>query len=178
MTENGKCGFKCPGDPPCSQWTGTGCALDSIDWEDAEWDDDEEDYSRDDEVSCLNCGPECPAWVGDGLCEIALAWEQTMHDQYMDLHSGQQPCPVCGAMLISYEIATDQLWIWPGGDWPYSPMVGLEIYAILAAPKGEIHRQADVVHIFVGDGELRRECLIILDPDCIEKDREFVRESQ
>lgn len=47
-------------------WTGTGCALDDV--PDLADDDPDGDYSE--VTSCLECGPECSEWVGDGLCCI------------------------------------------------------------------------------------------------------------
>jgi hypothetical protein len=53
-------------------WTGTGCALDDVP---DPWDDDDPDEDYSEVPSCLDCGPECHEWMGDGLCAIALASE-------------------------------------------------------------------------------------------------------
>jgi hypothetical protein len=132
---------------------GDACYLEDFPWDDF---DDEVD-----EFSCDNCGPWCEHWGGDGLCMLAIAQSGAENEHYeANFVTPNVTCPECGKILTMYEIPVDELWLWPGDF--YNPMIALDIFAVYDAPKGEIHRHGDLCHIWVGTGEHRRECLILL----------------
>lgn len=136
-----------------------------------DWDDDEEESGGWDSMICTpqNCG-EC--WGGDGLCMREIEAMATEHEEFHKKYVSENiECPHCKARLTRYQIPTTELWTWPG-VWPggvyYSPMIALGIFAVMDAPKGEVHPPADgrfytYHHIWVGEGEYRDEKLIMLD---------------
>lgn len=116
--------------------------------------DDDEDY-------CDHCGPWCEHWGGDGLCELILEEQARQAEEFERLYVEKDTrCPVCGQVLICYSIPTDELWTWPGDF--YNPIIALEIYAIYGAPKDELHRSGNLVHIWIGEGQYREEKLVRL----------------
>lgn len=120
-----------------------------------EWDDDDDD-------ELMGCGPWCGScWGGDGICMQEL---EAMAEEGADYETNHVqhdvPCPVCGKQLTQYDVETDKLWVWPGG-W-YSTYIALNVYAVYDCPKGEIHQQEGVYHIWIGEGDYRREQLIRL----------------
>lgn len=127
------------------------------DWEDY-YDEDYEDEWSD---PCSRCGPWCPEWAGDGLCNLVLEQLASDDEAYREhcIHN-DVICPVCGEKLTQYDVMASELWTWPG-DW-LNPMIALGVYAAYGAPKGEVHRLGNVCHIWVGEGEFREEKLIRL----------------
>lgn len=132
-------------------------------------DDNIDDDSWDD--PCDRCGPWCEYWGGDGLCMVIIEQQAKETERFEQKYVSTQSCPHCNIKLTLYQIPTDQLWTWPG-EWPgdeyYSPMIALDIFSVLGAPKGEVHHPIDsrfcrFHHIWVGEGEYRRESLIMLD---------------
>lgn len=128
------------------------------DWDDDDWDE----WSS--ACSPSRCG-EC--WGGDGICMLEIEQLAAEQEEF-ERHYVQPavPCPHCGAVLTQYRISTTRLWTWPGDF--YSPMIALNIFAVYDAPKGEVHEPSEshyhrFHHIWVGTGEMRRECLIMLD---------------
>lgn len=95
------------------------------------------------------------------MCELALNQMATETDEYHEGFVSQDVhCPVCGVPLTEYRIPVDKLWVWPGGF--YNPMIALDIFCVLDAPKGEIHRHNEVCHIWTGVGKHREEKLVRL----------------
>jgi hypothetical protein len=130
-----------------------------FDYDDDEADDFNEYESSDD--PCDHCGPTCEFWGGDGICDLVLQQQAEESADYEAEHvTVNVICPVCGQILTMYDVQTGELWTWPG-DW-YNPMIALNIYAVYDAPKGELHRADNICHIWVGNGEYRREKLIRL----------------
>lgn len=133
-----------------------GCPDENEPWED-----------EDDGDPCSECGPHCQYWGGDGLCMLEINYLAACHQFYEEHYQLElQRCPICGQYLTLYKIPIDQLWQWPG-DW-LTPMIALNIYAVYDAPKGVVHSAGDLHHIWVGEGEFRRECLIAL--NCVRQD--------
>lgn len=126
---------------------------DYTDWDEDDWDEDDWDDP------CDRCGPWCEHWGGDGLCVLALEQFAAEREEFEKYVFERRTCPVCGVELIEYQITVDKLWQWPGD---INPIIGLEIYAALGTPKGELHRAGPLCHIWVGEGEYRQEKLIRL----------------
>ncbi len=160
MTENYEGGFEIV---ETGDWDESAYDWDNDEWHDEDWDNDEDWDEWANTCSPSRCG-DC--WGGDGICMLEieqLAAEQEDFEQHYMQRAVQ--CPHCGAVLTQYQIPTTQLWTWPGGF--YSPMIALDIFAVYDAPKGEVHepvtgRFYNLHHIWVGIGEHRRECLIML----------------
>ena len=133
----------------------------SEDYEEDEWFDWDEDYEEDlDPVTAAlesgdlpceygYCGPECPHWLGDHLCELVIERQTEQFLDYRKRHVRKAKCPVCGAELTMYDVQADELWIW-NPAW-YDPMIALEVYGPYGIPKGVIHSKGDVYHIWVGE---------------------------
>ena len=137
------------------------------DWD--EWDEyEEEEYDpvtaalESGDLPCEHgyCGPECPYWMGDGLCELAIEEQARETEDYEKKHHRKAKCPVCGKELDEYDVKADKLWVWDAG-W-YNPLIGLAIYGPMGVPKGVIHSKDNVYHIYVGEGENRNEKLVRL----------------
>jgi hypothetical protein len=136
------------------------------DWYEEEEEEDDEDMwvDYDDGDPCRHCGPHCPEWGGDGLCMVEIrALSEEADDFTKRFVTENYTCPVCGKGLTLYSIPVDTLWEWPGGF--YNPMIALDIYGALGVPKGELHRDGNLVHIWVGEGEYRSEKLVQLMAD-------------
>lgn len=141
---------------------------DSDDWDP---DDNDETWALEDNP-CDHCGPRCKNWGGDGLCMLQI---NALADESQDFEENfvkdNQECPICHKKLTQYEIPTDNLWEWPGDF--YNSIIALNIYAVMDAPKGEIHHSENLYHIYVGDGEYREEKLILLTGDNHAEDLPF-----
>ena len=132
------------------------------------------DEFSDSEDPCDRCGPWCECWGGDGLCMLAIEQQAQEAEQFYKKYvSDNQPCPHCGKELTRYHIPVDRLWFWPG-EWPdgehYNPMIALDIFAVIDAPKGEVHKPVQgrfyrFHHIWVGQGQYRSEKLIMLNKE-------------
>ncbi len=121
---------------------------DELDWPDEDMYDPFEDVEAD-EFSCDNCGPWCPHWCGDNLCELAIEEHGRIYDDYYENYvTPDVACPVCGKVLTQYDIPIDELWTWPG-DFA-DTIVALDVYAVYSAPKGEYHRSDGVCHVWIG----------------------------
>lgn len=133
-------------------------------YEDEFYPENFDDYDLDDDFDDDPgfCGPWCgDCWGGDGICMAEIAAMVEEGEAYEAAHTAHDvPCPVCGKRLTQYDVMANELWIWPG-DW-YSPMIALNVYAVYDCPKGEIHRLGDTCHIWIGEGDYRREQLIRL----------------
>ena len=89
------------------------------DWD--EWDEyEEEEYDpvtaalESGDLPCEHgyCGPECPYWMGDGLCELAIEEQARETEDYEKKHHRKAKCPVCGKELDEYDVKADKLWVW------------------------------------------------------------------
>ena len=116
-------------------------------WFEDEWDEEEDFY--DDEYPCHNCGPWCPHWLGDGICELVVEEQARQWEEYMKKHKRKAKCPVCGKELEEYDVKAQKLWTWDIG-W-YDPLIALHIYGPYDIEKGVIHSKGNVYHIWVGD---------------------------
>lgn len=140
-------------------------------WYDEEEEDDDDDDDENWGDPCSRCGPWCEHWAGDGLCMLAIEQQAQEAERFEKKYVTENvDCPHCGKGLTRYQIPTDRLWVWPG-EWPggeyYNPMIALDIFAVMDTPKGEVHPPLDgrfyrFYHIWVGEGEFRRESLIML----------------
>ena len=106
------------------------------------------------------CGPKCPYWMGDGLCELVIERQTKEREDYYKNHVKNMKCPVCGKPMKCYEVKADELWVWDA-SW-HDPIIGLEVYSALWVPKGIVHQQGDIYHVWIGTGENRTEKLIRL----------------
>ena len=100
------------------------------------------------------CGPECPYWLGDGLCKIVIEEQSRQFEDYHKKHVRKAKCPVCGAELTEYDVQADELWVW-NPAW-YDPIIALEVYSAYSVPKGVIHGSGNVFHIWVGEEKNQR----------------------
>jgi len=108
---------------------------------------EEDDFFDDDEL-CLNCGPSCKFWAGDGLCE--LAWNiQSRSQEYEERFVSEVHCPVCGKLLKQYCVLSDVIWQWRANF--YNPLIALSIYGAYDCQKGIFHNSENIYHIWVGD---------------------------
>jgi hypothetical protein len=108
------------------------------------------DYGDDWDDPCDRCGPSCPDWGGDGLCMIQINQQAEENRDFQEkCVVTNYYCPVCGKPLTLYKIPVDELWVWPGDF--YNPIIALNIFSVYDAPKGELHRSGNIVHIWVGD---------------------------
>ena len=114
-------------------------------------DEYEDEYEDDiDELDCDDCGPWCPYWMGDGLCELEIQEQVRTIREYEEKHVHKDvPCPVCGKKLTLYELHEDELWV--GGNDPV--FIELAAYGPIQADKELIHSKDNVYHIRVGDQE-------------------------
>ena len=114
--------------------------------------DDDFDYGDGDDEDdmfnpCSRCGPECPEWGGDGLCMIEINQQAQEFDHYFELFPVTDVfCPICGVKLPCYSVPESELWSWS----EFSPLIGLEVYSAHSVPKGEHHRDGNLVHIWIG----------------------------
>jgi hypothetical protein len=137
---------------------------------------DEEDELNEDNLGLSDNAPCSPSkcgdcWLGDNLCQQELD-QMESESAHFESHYVQTEvtCPGCSMVLTSYQIPANELWVWPG-VWPedhyYSPIMALNIFAAMGAPKGEVHEPAKVEdatvhHIWIGSGKYRTEKLIRL----------------
>jgi len=124
-----------------------------------EYPDEFEDYEdAEDYYSCDNCGPWCPHWGGDGLCELEIEAFAKEHEDFEKKYKSQRLCPVCNESLECWQIPdVDTLWQWSA---QHHPLIGLEIYRAYGVPKGVVHSKGNIYHVWIGEGEYREEKLI------------------
>ena len=128
---------------------------------DEEWYEETEDWDAYESDSCYRCGPHCEHWGGDGLCMLEIERQAQESEEYQrEFVTENVHCPVCGEQLTEFKIPATELWLWPGDF--YNPMIALDIYGILGAPKGVLHHHENVYHIWVGLGQYGKEKLIRL----------------
>jgi hypothetical protein len=125
-----------------------------------DYDDEDDEEERDDELACEHCGMWCEHWMGDNLCELEIEQQAKEDEEYNSKYVNQRLCPICNQSLTCYQIPVDTLWTWPGDF--YNPLIALNIYAACGVSKGECHHKGNVYHIWIGEGENRREELIQL----------------
>lgn len=119
---------------------------------------DEDDYNDD---PCFHgCHYTCEHWGGDGICMLEVEELARQDQEYQEKYVTQTSCPVCQQALTQYAIPTDEIWHWPGNF--YSPIIAVSIFCVLDVPKGVLHSQDNIHHIWIGEGEFRTEKLIHL----------------
>lgn len=119
--------------------------LDPEEWTASDTGSPEEYESHD---PCRDCGPSCPDWLGDGLCQLSLDAQIRAHKQFFKIFKPiQSKCGKCGKSLRLYFVPEDRLWLWPG---ELDPMIGLEIYGPYSAEHGVLCQSAQVYHVWIG----------------------------
>lgn len=129
-------------------------------YDDPDYDDFEDPDDWDIDDMCDHCGPWCEHWGGDGLCMLVLQEQGRQRKHYHENHVRDSTCPVCGAELEEYDVYSRDGELWSWNPEFYDVMIGLEVYTPYFVPKGELHHEGDVYHVWMGTDENRTEKLI------------------
>lgn len=125
----------------------------------------DEEYAEDIESDdgCDHCGPWCGEWGGDGLCMLVIKEQARQRAEYDRKHTGERNCPICKKRMPRFDcLNVDKLWEWSLE--PYDPMIGLEVLGPQWLDKGELHHKGNLYHVWIGEGEHRKEILLKLIP--------------
>jgi hypothetical protein len=125
----------------------------------------DEEYAEDIESGdgCDHCGPWCDDWGGDGLCMLVIKEQARQRAEYDRKHTGERNCPICKKRMPRFDcLNVDKLWEWSLE--PYDPMIGLEVLGPQWLDKGELHHKDNLYHVWIGEGEHRKEILLRLIP--------------
>lgn len=150
------------------------------DWED-EYRDDDQDWGHDPreemdgyftpcEAPGGVCEYGCPFWAGDSLCTLEIEDQARLYEEFAEHIQEEQECPVCKQALTLYEVEAKELFTWGPGEFGEYPLLGLEVWGPADAPKGIIHAEGSVYHIWIGTPELKDQKLVKL--GCVFREQE------